>query len=176
MTTASAREEREMSEQSYVAGPIAAYLDKLASDEPEPGGGSVAALVGALSAGLVTMVTSLTRGREKFAAVEADMVEIEAAAEALRAELSDLVTGDALAYRAVAKAMKLPKDTDEQQEERARVMQAALKVAAESPLRVAETAVKVARLTLPAAQKGNPHAVSDAGVAVVLAEAAAQSA
>jgi len=165
-----------MSEQAYLHGTIAAYLDKLASDEPEPGGGSVAALVGALGAGLVTMVTSLTRGREKFASVEGDMVEIEAAAEKLRAELSDLVTHDAQAYRAVAKAMKLPRETEEQKAERTRVLQAALKGAAEAPLQVAETAVKVARLSLPAAEKGNPQAVSDAGVAAVLAEAAVQSA
>jgi formiminotetrahydrofolate cyclodeaminase len=165
-----------MSEQAYVDGTIAAYLGKLASDEPEPGGGSVAALVGALAAGLVTMVTSLTRGRERYAAVEADMVGIEAASEELRTHLADLVTEDARAYRAVAEAMKLPKDTDEQKTKRTRVLQTALTRAAESPLEVAEAAVKVARLSLPAAEKGNPQAVSDAGVAAILAEAAAQSA
>jgi formiminotetrahydrofolate cyclodeaminase len=165
-----------MTEQAYIDGTIRAYLDKLASDEPEPGGGSVAALVGALAAGLVTMVTSLTRGREKFAAVEADIARIETAAEELRAELSDLVTGDAVAYRAVAKAMKLPRDTEELKSARDRILQAALKGAAEAPLRVAEAAVEVARLSLPAAEKGNPHAVSDAGVAAVLAEAAVQAA
>jgi formiminotetrahydrofolate cyclodeaminase len=165
-----------MSEQSYVDGTIAAYLAKLASDEPEPGGGSVAALVGALGAGLVTMVTSLTLGREKFAAVEGDMSKLKTEAEALRAQLGELVTLDAVAYRAVANAMKLPKDTDEQAAERSRVLQEALRGAAETPLRIVETAVEVARLSLPAAEMGNPHAVSDAGVAVLLAEAAAQSA
>ncbi len=165
-----------MTEQAYVDGSIAGYLAKLASDEPEPGGGSVAALVGALGAGLVTMVTCLTLGREKFAAVESEMNELKDAAEKLRAELGELVTLDAEAYRAVAKAMKLPKDTEAQAAERNRILQAALKGAAETPLRVVERAVEVARLSLPAAEKGNPHAVSDAGVAVLLSDAAAQSA
>jgi formiminotetrahydrofolate cyclodeaminase len=161
---------------AYLNGTIAAYLDKLAGPEPEPGGGSVAALVGALAAGLVTMVTSLTRGKEKFAAVEADMGEIEKAAETLRARLGEFVSLDAQAYRKVAVAMKMPRDTEEQKRERVVVLQAALKGAADVPLRIAEAAAAVARLTLPAAEKGNPHAVSDAGVAVVLAEAAAQAA
>ena len=64
---------------AYLDGTIADYLDKLAGAEPEPGGGSVAALVGALGAGLVTMVTSLTLGKEKFAAVEDDMAAIQEA-------------------------------------------------------------------------------------------------
>jgi formiminotetrahydrofolate cyclodeaminase len=161
---------------AYLDGTIAAYLDKLASAEPEPGGGSVAALVGALGAGLVTMVTSLTLGKEKFAEVQDDMMGIAAAAEDLRARLGEFVSLDAQAYRAVAVAMKLPRDTDQQKQERGVILQSALKGAAEVPLRVAKAAADVARLTLPAAEKGNPHAVSDAGVAVLLAEAAAQSA
>jgi glutamate formiminotransferase/formiminotetrahydrofolate cyclodeaminase len=161
---------------AYLDGTIADYLDRLASAEPEPGGGSVAALVGALGAGLVTMVTSLTLGKEKFAEVQDDMIGIAAAAEELRARLGEFVSLDAQAYRAVAVAMKLPRDTDEQKQERGVILQSALKGAAEVPLKVAEAAADVARLTLPAAHKGNPHAVSDAGVAVLLAEAAAQSA
>jgi formiminotetrahydrofolate cyclodeaminase len=122
------------------------------------------------------MVTCLTLGREKFAAVEGDMNELKDAAENLRAELGELITLDAVAYRAVATAMKLPKDTEAQAAERSRVLQAALRGAAETPLRVVERAVEVARLSLPAAEKGNPHAVSDAGVAALLADAAAQAA
>jgi methenyltetrahydrofolate cyclohydrolase len=161
---------------AYLDGTIADYLDKLAGAEPEPGGGSVAALVGALGAGLVTMVTSLTLGKEKFAAVEDDIAAIQEAAEKLRAKLGEYVALDAQAYRAVAVAMKLPRDTEEQKKERSGILQRALKGAADVPLKVVEAAADVARLTLPAAEKGNPHAVSDAGVAVLLAEAAAQSA
>ncbi len=72
--------------------------------------------------------------------------------------------------------MKLPRESDAQKKERDRVLQAALVGAADVPLKVAEAAAEVARLTLPAAEKGNPNAVSDAGVAVILADAAAQSA
>ncbi len=160
----------------YTDGTIKAYLDRLASAEPEPGGGSVAALVAALGSALVTMVTDLTLGREKFAAVEDEMADLRVEAEALRQELQELVTLDAQAYAAVAAAMKLPKDTAEQKDSREQELQAALRGAAEVPLRVAEGALKVGRLTLPAAEMGNPHAVSDAGVAVLLADAAAQSA
>lgn len=165
-----------MSEREYVEASVESYLDRLAGIEPEPGGGSAAALVGALGAALVTMVTNLTLGKEKFAAVKDDMTALREGAERLRRELEELVTLDARAYGAVADAMKLPRDGEAEKTERARVLQAALKDAAEVPLRVAEAAAAVARLSLPAAEKGNPNAVSDAGVAVLLADAAAQSA
>jgi formiminotetrahydrofolate cyclodeaminase len=165
-----------MTGQAYAEWGIQAYLDKLAGADPEPGGGSVAALVGALGAGLVTMVTALTLGKEKYAAVQGDIEEIKADAEKLRGELTAFISADAEAYGQVAAAMKMPRDTDAQKQERSQVLQAALKGAAGVPLQVAEAAAAVARLSLPAAEKGNPNAVSDAGVAVLLADAAAQSA
>ena len=165
-----------MTERAYVRGTLESYLDKLAGVEPEPGGGSVAALVGAMGAALVTMVTNLTLGKDRYAAVQDDMAEIQASSEKLRRRLEELVTLDALAYGKVATAMKLPRDDEAQKEARRRVLQAALKGAAEVPLEVAETAVEVARLSLPAAEKGNVNGISDAGVAVLLADAAAQSA
>ncbi len=163
-------------ETRYTDGSIQVYLDRLASASPEPGGGSVSALVGALGAALVTMVTDLTLGKEKFAAVQSDMAHLRTRAEALRSELGDLVTLDAEAYAAVAAAMKLPRESLADKQERDHALQAALKGAADVPLRVAEAALEVARLSLPAAEMGNPNAVSDAGVAVLLADAAAQSA
>ncbi|MCL5735267.1 MAG: cyclodeaminase/cyclohydrolase family protein [Actinobacteria bacterium] len=132
--------------------------------------------MGALGAALVTMVCDLTLGKDKFAAVQESVGDIRSHAEMLRAELTRLVTTDAEAYAEVASAMKLPRDTEEQRSERSRALQAALRGAAAVPLRVAEAAREVARLTLPAAEQGNPNAVSDAGVAVLLADAAAQSA
>jgi formiminotetrahydrofolate cyclodeaminase len=165
-----------MTERAYVRGTLETYLDKLASVEPEPGGGSVAALVGALGAALVTMVTNLTLGKEKYSDVQDDMMEIQVNAEAVRRRLESLVTLDALAYGKVATAMKLPRDDNSQKEARRRVLQAALQGAAEVPLEVAETALEVAKLALPAAEKGNVNGVSDAGVAALLADAAAQSA
>ncbi|MBC7294121.1 MAG: cyclodeaminase/cyclohydrolase family protein, partial [Thermoleophilia bacterium] len=145
-------------------------------ESPEPGGGSAAALVGALGAALVGMVASLTLGKEKYAAVQEAVRQLKDEAAQLRRNLQELVTEDARAYAEVAAAMKLPQDTDENREKRSRVLQAALRRAAEVPLKVAEAAGEVARLSLTAAEIGNVHAVSDAGVAAVLAEAAAQSA
>lgn len=163
-------------ERPYVDWSLRSYLEKLASDAPEPGGGSVAALVGALGAALVSMVAHLTLGKPKYADVQEEMAELEERAAQLRAQLEDLVTLDAHAYGAVAAAMKLPQDDAAQKAERKRVLQGALNGAAAVPLKIALTAVAVARLTLPAAEKGNLYAVSDAGVAVLLADAAAQAA
>jgi methenyltetrahydrofolate cyclohydrolase len=162
--------------ESYVAGSVQAFLDKLAGEGPEPGGGSAAALAGALAAALVSMVANLTAGREKYADVQGQVAELLAASEALRQRLEEFVTLDTEAYGAVAVAMKLPRDTDAQKAERTRVLQTALLGAAEVPLRVAEAAAEVSRLSRTAAEIGNVNAVSDAGVAAILADAAAQSA
>jgi formiminotetrahydrofolate cyclodeaminase len=162
--------------ESYMEGSIQAFLDKLAGESPEPGGGSAAALVGALGAALVSMVANLTRGKEKYASVQAEVADLLAASEDLRRRLEEFVTLDTTVYAAVAAAMKLPRDTEELKAERALVLQAALLGAADVPLRVAEAAVEVGRLSATAAEIGNVNAVSDAGVAALLAEAAAQSA
>ncbi len=161
---------------AYVGWTIESYLEKLASESPEPGGGSVAALVGALGAALVSMVANLTVGREKFADVEDEMAKLGERAAQLRAELEELVTLDAQAYAAVAAAMKLPQEDEAQKKERKERLQTALNGAATVPLKIALTAVEVGKLAFPAAEKGNPHAVSDAGVAALLADAAAQAA
>ena len=161
---------------TYVDGTIQAFLDKLAGDSPEPGGGSAAALVGAVGAALVSMVANLTLGKEKYASVQAQAADLLVASEDLRRRLEEFVTLDTSAYAAVAAAMRLPRDSDEQKAERTRILQAALLGAADVPLRVAEAAVEVGALSAVAAEIGNVNAVSDAGVAAVLAEAAAQSA
>ncbi len=161
---------------SYVDGSIKAFLDKLATSSPEPGGGSVAALAGALGAGLVSMVANLTLGKEKYADVEDRVQLLLAEAEEVRAILQDLVQSDTEAYAAVSAAMKLPRETEEQKAERDRRMQESLKEAANVPLAIGEQSLRVAKLSLTAAQIGNVNAVSDAGVAVLLADAAAESA
>jgi len=161
---------------SYVEGSIKAFLDKLATSSPEPGGGSVAALAGALGAGLVSMVANLTLGKEKYADVEDRVQLLLAEAEEVRAFLEDLVQSDTEAYAAVSAAMKLPRGTEEQKAERDRRMQECLKEAANVPLAIGEQSLRVAQLSLTAAQIGNVNAVSDAGVAVLLADAAAESA
>ncbi|MCJ7797692.1 MAG: cyclodeaminase/cyclohydrolase family protein [Thermoleophilia bacterium] len=160
----------------YVDGSIRAFLDKLATSSPEPGGGSVAAMSGALGAGLVSMVASLTVGKEKYAGVQEEIQSLLAASEQVRSDLQVLVQRDTEVYGAVSEAMKLPRDTEQQKAERDKKMQAALKEAAKVPLTIAEQSLKVAELSLTAADIGNVNAVSDAGVAVLLADAAAQSA
>ena len=160
----------------YVDGTIRAFLDRLAASSPEPGGGSVAAMTGALGAGLVSMVASLTVGKGKYAGVQDEIQSLLATSERVRSDLQDLVQRDTEVYGAVSEAMKLPRDTDEQKTERDEKMQAALKEAARVPLTIAEQSLKVAELSLTAADIGNVNAVSDAGVAVLLADAAAQSA
>jgi formiminotetrahydrofolate cyclodeaminase len=161
---------------AYVRCSIESYLEKLASDSPEPGGGSAAALAGALGAALLSMVANLTTGNAKYASAHEEMAALGARAAQLRARLEEQVTLDARAYAAVAAAMKLPQTDDKAKEDRKRVLQVALKGAAAVPEQIAAAALDVATLSLPAAEKGNVHAVSDAGVAVVLADAAAQAA
>jgi formiminotetrahydrofolate cyclodeaminase len=156
--------------------PITNFLDELASNAPAPGGGSVAALSGALGAALVSMVCNLTLGKKGYADVQDDINDLLAQSEALRQELTNLLEDDVAAYTGYSKAAKMPRGTDEEKAERARVMQKALKVATDVPLQIAEAAVKIMDLCMPAAQKGNKWAVSDAGVAVLMAEAALRSA
>jgi formiminotetrahydrofolate cyclodeaminase len=156
--------------------PVTTFLDELASNAPAPGGGSVAALSGALGAALVSMVCNLTVDKKGYEAVQEDIQDLLAQSENLRKELADLLEDDVAAYTAYSQAAKMPRGTDEEKAERAEAMQAALKNATEVPLRIAEAAVKVMDLCMPAAEKGNKWAVSDAGVAVLMAEAALRSA
>lgn len=156
--------------------PVTNFLDELASSAPAPGGGSVAALSGALGAALVSMVCNLTLGKKAYAGVQDDIGDLLAQSEALRAKLTGLLEEDVKAYTGYSKAAKMPRATDDEKAERAVAMLAALKVATDVPLSIAETAVEVMDLCQPAADKGNKWAVSDAGVAVLMAEAALRSA
>jgi len=156
--------------------PVGDFLDKLASNAPAPGGGSVAAVGGALGAALISMVCNLTLGKKGYEGVQADIEALVAQSEALRAELQGLLDEDVAAYSAYSHTAKMPKDTEEEKAVRTAAMQAALKNATMVPLHIAEAAVKVMDLCLPAAEKGNKWAVSDAGVAVLMAEAALRAA
>lgn len=160
----------------YIAQPMQHFLDKLSSKSPEPGGGSAAALVGAEAAALVGMVCYLTLGKEKYADVQAEMEELRDKSEAARADMQRLLQEDTEAFAAASAAYKLPKDTDEQKAQRDVAIQAGLKKATEVPFAIGEKALEIARLSLIAAEKGNKGAVSDAGVAVLFAEAALQAA
>lgn len=152
------------------------FLDALASSAPAPGGGSVAALSGALGAALVSMVCNLTLGKKKYADVQAQIAALLERSEALRHELADLLEADVQAYTGVSQAYGLPRATDEEKAARSAAIQEALKGATIVPLQVAEACVNVLQLCTPAAEMGNVYAVSDAGVAAVMAEGGLRSA
>lgn len=156
--------------------PVTTFLDELASSAPAPGGGSVAALSGALGAALISMVCNLTVGKKKYADVQEDVEALLEKSEALRKELVELLEADVKVYTEVSKAMKMPRATDEEKAARTAAMQKALKAATDVPMQVAEACVEVMNLCQPAAEKGNVNAVSDAGVAVLMAEAGLRSA
>jgi len=151
---------------------IRQFADELASGEPVPGGGSTAALAGALGAGLVSMVCNLTIGKEKFRDAEARMKEVLGSAEDLRLRLLDLMEADAQVYSKVIVAYRLPRATAEEKQARSRAIQAALRAAADVPLEVARLSSKVVQLCTPAAELGNPSAISDAAVGALLAASA----
>lgn len=155
---------------------ISAFTASVASSAPVPGGGTVVALVGSLAAALAQMVTGLTVGRKKYAAVEAEMKELGLRASHLVRRLSQLKDEDAAAYAGVSEAYKLPKETPEQAATRDAAIQVALVKAAEVPLETARWCGEVAALAAICAEKGNTNAASDAGVAALLAEAACRGA
>jgi methenyltetrahydrofolate cyclohydrolase len=152
------------------------FLDELASFAPAPGGGSVAALSGALGAALISMVSNLTLGKEKYAGVQGEITILLKKSESLRKKLAALLEEDAAAYTVLSQTMKMPRDTEEQKIIRAKAMDKALKDAIDVPMRVAEACVAVMDLCSPAAEKGNTNAVSDVGVGILMAEAGLRSA
>jgi formiminotetrahydrofolate cyclodeaminase len=152
------------------------FLGELASDSPTPGGGSVAALSGAMAAALTSMVANLTVGKKKYVDVEEEMKRVLGESEALRMELAQMVAEDAEAFNRVMAAMKLPKETPDDETRRGVALEAALVDAATVPLAVMGKCALVVRLARVAAEKGNRNAVSDAGVAALLGRAGAQAA
>ena len=160
----------------YIDQPIRHFLDKLASKSPEPGGGSVAALTGSLGAGLVSMVCSLTLGKEKYKDVQPQVEALIKESEKLRIEMQDLIQKDTEVYGGLSEVYKMPKNTDAEKAARTVKMQEALKLACQVPFEIGLKSLEVAKLAGRAAEIGNVAAVSDAGVAVLLAQACAQSA
>jgi methenyltetrahydrofolate cyclohydrolase len=155
---------------------IAAFLDELASERPTPGGGGAAALCGAIGAALVSMVSNLTIGKKNYEAVSEDLKSVNARAEALRAELTCAIEEDVAAFNSVMGAYGLPRATDEEKSKRSAAIQAALKDATVAPLRAVKACFEVLRLSAVAAEKGNLNVISDAGVAVLAANAGLRSA
>ncbi|HUQ17972.1 MAG TPA: glutamate formimidoyltransferase, partial [Gemmatimonadaceae bacterium] len=153
-----------------------AFIAAVSSPDPAPGGGSVAAYAGALAAALTRMVAGLTLGKKKYATVEEEMRIISASADTLVEQLQSLVTSDAAVYTSVSTAYKLPKTNDLETEARKQAIETALIAAAEVPLQTARACAGVADLAATVAEKGNANAITDAGVAALLADAGCRSA
>ncbi len=152
------------------------FLDAVAAETPAPGGGSVAALAGALAAALTAMVARLTLGRKRYEPVQGEMKGLVEEAEWLRQALASRVAEDAAAYDQVVAAYRLPKGTDEEQDARRNAIQAALIEAAEVPLATARDAAAALELAYQAARQGNVNTLTDAGTAAHMALAAFEGA
>jgi glutamate formiminotransferase/formiminotetrahydrofolate cyclodeaminase len=152
------------------------FLEAIASSDPVPGGGSVSAYAGALAAALTRMVAGLTIGRKKYAAVESEMTIVAANAAKLSDDLSRLVERDADAYAAVSAAYKLPRESAEAAKDRDEAITKALLFAAQVPLETARLCVEAGALAATVAARGNSNAVTDAGVAAMLASAGSRGA
>jgi formiminotetrahydrofolate cyclodeaminase len=152
------------------------FLEAVAAPTPTPGGGSVAALCGALSAALSRMVAGLAAGKQGYEDAQEDLRALQMRARDLQNRLLALVERDAAAYDGVVAAMKRPKGTDAEKAARVLAMQEAYVKASEVPLETMEACLEALELALLAAQKGNRSAVTDAGAAALLAEAGLRAA
>ncbi len=149
-----------------------AFLDRTASGDPVPGGGSISALAAASAAGLVEMVANLSGGAKRSETDNAQMKEISLKAAAFRKKLSQCIDRDSQAYSQVISSFKMPKDTAAEAKTRTLAIQDALKHAAEVPFSVASETLGVMSLAEIVLQKGNPNAVTDGLVAVMMARTA----
>jgi glutamate formiminotransferase/formiminotetrahydrofolate cyclodeaminase len=155
---------------------VASFFDQVSAGTPTPGGGTVAAFAGALASCLATMVANLTVGKKKYAAQESTLREVKNKAEAARRDLLALARSDSEAFEAVLKAGRMPQVTAADQAIRDKALAEANLEAARVPLRTAERCLEVVALATEAARSGNVQAVSDAGVAGLLAHAAGEGA
>ena len=152
------------------------FVEVLASKAPVPGGGGASALVGAVGTALGNMVGSLTVGKKKYADVEDEMYELKAKCDQLQKDFLRLIERDAEVFEPLSKAYGMPKETEEEQAEKEKVMEAALKNAAEAPLCIMKTIVDTMEMIRVLGEKGSRLAVSDAGVAILFAQAALEGA
>ena len=151
---------------------LAEFLDETASKEPVPGGGSVAAMSGAVAAALTEMVANLTIGKKKYAEVEEEMQSIVQEANSLRIKLLQSIDDDAASFNLVMQAFKMPKETAAQVNLRKIQIQNTTKKAALVPLEVAENAFSMMKMIAKVVEKGNAMAVTDGAVAAMMARTA----
>ncbi len=147
-------------------------LAAAASDAPTPGGGSVSALVGALGVSMAAMVGNLTYGKSQYAAVATEIKDITGRAYFTMARLEKLMEEDIAAFDNFMAAYRLPKGTSEEKDKREEALQKALRGATETPLEIAVTLLEALAITAQLSRIGNRMAISDAGVAAYVCEAA----
>ena len=154
----------------------AGFVELLGSDAPAPGGGSAAALEGALGAALTAMVCSLTVGRKKYAGYEELARSARERAAGLAAAYLELMERDTETFNVVSAAFKLPKDTEEEKAARSAAVQRGLEGCTRPPFEMMELAVEALELTASLLGKSNDSAASDLGVAALSLRAAIQGA
>lgn len=152
------------------------FVDLMASDEPAPGGGSAAALEGALGAALTAMVCALTVGKKKYADVQELAIESQKKGNELKAQFVDVIDRDTEAFNAVSAVFAMPKDTDEEKAARKAAMQEALKGCTKTPFEMMELACQALELTRSVVGKLNASAASDLGCAALHLGSAVQGA
>ena len=145
------------------------FLINTASNNPTPGGGSVAAVAAALAASLVQMVGNLTVGKERYRDVETEVQQLVNKGDALTQELKTLATADMAHFTTFMEVLRRPKDTPAQVSVRNAAMQRALMAATKTPLAIAAAGVEVLTVACRLAEIGSKNAISDAGAAACLA-------
>ena len=154
----------------------AEFVDLLASDAPAPGGGSAAALEGALGAALTAMVCGLTVGKKKYAEFQELAEEAQKKATDLKARFVDVMDRDTEAFNVVSAAFGMPKETDEEKAARSAAIQKGLEGCTKTPFEMMELAVETLELTASILGKSNDSAASDLGVSALSLRAAIQGA
>jgi methenyltetrahydrofolate cyclohydrolase len=152
------------------------FTERLASADAVPGGGSASAIAGALGASLVAMVAGLSAGRSRFAAHETTLARCLELGRALREEFLRLADADSAAFAGFAAALKMPKETDDQQSARRGAVERAARAASEVPWDCVKACATLAVAAEALAGRSNPNASSDLLVASMLAEAGARGA
>ena len=155
---------------------VSQFADVLASDAPAPGGGSTAALEGALGAALTAMVCGLTVGKKKYAEFQELAEEAQKKATDLKARFVDVMDRDTEAFNVVSAAFGMPKETDEEKAARSAAIQKGLEGCTKTPFEMMELAVETLELTASILGKSNDSAASDLGVSALSLRAAIQGA
>ena len=159
-----------------ILGSLQSFLDELASSTSTPGGGSAAAIMGAMGAALVSMVCNVTTAKKGHEAVALELNAVREESEQLRARLTAMVADDIAAFDGLMAAYRLPKASDAEKSRRAEAIQTHLRAATETPLACARACAEVVALSRCAGEKGYAGVVSDAGVGVLAANSALRSA